>query len=119
MLKLNSYTDETYTEVRETRERERVKIPYSVTKYVLGALQDLDFNDGDKVLRRVLASEEQLTLVVRATFGLTVEDLDFVDTLEMADTATQIINFVIDKMAELGISAGADDPNAQAPATTA
>ena len=104
MLRLNIYTDETFTKIRETRERERIKIPYIVAQYVL---------------RRVLQSEQQVTMVVRATFGLVEADLQYIDTLEMTAVAGEVIQFVLDKMAELGIATGADDPNTQAPATTA
>ena len=116
-MKLKIYTDASFCDVREVREVPRLKIPYRVGQYVVKMIQDLDLTDVDKIFHAVLDAEEQLTMVVRATFGLTDEDLDCIDVMELADTAKEIVGFVMGKMSELGIGAGADDPNAQTPAT--
>ena len=117
-MKLTIYTDETFTDVREVKECERIKIPYRVGQYVVKLIPALDLNDEQSVLNQVLVSEEYITAIVRATFGLKEEDLDFIDIMELTDTAKQIIAFVLNKMAELGVGAGAD-PNPETPATTA
>jgi hypothetical protein len=116
-MKLNIYTDASFCEVREVREVPRIKIPYRVGQYVVKMIQDLDLKNKDKVFSTVLGAEDQVTMVVRATFGLTDEDLDCVDLMELADLAKEIFNFVLGKMSELGVGVGADDPNAQTPAT--
>ena len=117
-MKLTIYTDETFTDVREVKECERIKIPYRVGQYVVKLIPALDLNDDQKVLNQVLESEEYITAIIRATFGLKEEDLDYIDIMELTDTAKQIIAFVLNKMAELGVGVG-DDPNPETPATTA
>lgn len=107
-MKLTIYTDDTYTTEREVRERDKMKIPYRVGQYVIKALAGLDLTDDKAVLGKILESEEQITAVVRATFGLTDEDLDHVDLLELSELAGEIVNFVLSKINELG--AGGDVP---------
>ena len=101
-LKLTIYTDDTYTAEREVRTAEKMKIPYRVGQYVIKAVAGLDLNDDKAVLAKLLESEEQITAVVRATFGLTDEDLDHVDLLELSELAGQIIDFVLSKINDLG-----------------
>lgn len=115
-MQLKIYTDETFTEVREVKECERIKIPYRVGQYVVRLIPTLDLTDDTKVLNQLLESEEYITAIVRATFGLKEADLEYIDILDLTDAAKQIIEYVAGKMAELGASA---DPNLQAPATTA
>lgn len=116
-MELKIYTDETFTVVREVRTAERMRIPYRVGQYVVNVISSLDLNDDQEVLHKVLDSEEQITAVVRATFGLTDEDLDHVDIMELTDLAKEIIAFVVNKMAELGVGKEDTDPNGQTPAT--
>lgn len=118
-MELRIYTDETFSEVREVRQRDRIKIPYRVAQYVVKLIPALDLNDDQRVLTQVLESEEYITAIVRATFGLRDEDLDYIDIVDLTDAAQQIIAYVSSKMAELGVSVGAADPNPQTPATTA
>lgn len=101
-LKLTIYTDDTYTTEREVRVRDKMKIPYRVGQYVIKSLSGLDLNDNNAVLAKLLESEEQITAVVRATFGLTDEDLDHVDLLELSGLAGQIVDFVLSKINDLG-----------------
>lgn len=107
-MKLTIYTDDTYADVREVRERDKMKIPYRVGQHVIKALAGLDLTDDKAVLDKILESEEQITAVVRATFGLTDEDLDHVDLLELSELAGEIVDFVLSKINELG--AGGDVP---------
>lgn len=117
-MKLKIYTDESLSQVREEREVPRMKVPYRTADAVLDMLSDLDFENLDeyKVINLVLKNKKHLTTVVRATFGLSEDDLACIDLLELGDLAREIIRFVVEKMAELGV--GESDPNAQAPATT-
>ena len=116
-MKLNIYADESLAEVREVREVPRMKIPYKTADAVLDMLSDLDLENMDeqKVLSLVLKNKNHLTTIVRATFGLSDDDLAFVDIMELGDLARDIIRFVVQKMAELGV--GKSDPNPQALAT--
>lgn len=120
-MKLTIFADESFTEVREVRERDRMKIPYRVGEYVVAAISEVDLNNDEQIIKKVLDSAEQITAVVRATFGLTDEDLDHVDMMELADLGREIIGYVVQKMADMGVRIGAEggDPNAQQPAPTA
>jgi len=112
MLRINIYTDETYSEVKETREAARIKIPYKVAKDVLQIVQGLDLADDRAIFQQLLKSEEYITRIVKATFGLTEDDLEYIETGELYDTGKEIVQFVIDKMAAMGITMGDNDPNA-------
>jgi hypothetical protein len=116
-MKLTLYTDASFCEVREVREVPRIKIPYRVGQYVVKMIQELDLTNTDQIFQAALGAEDHVTAVVRATFGLSDEDLDCVDLMELSDLAKEVVGFVLGKMAELGVSAGDDDPNVQTPAT--
>lgn len=113
-MKLTIYTDDTYTNVREVRERDKMKIPYRVAQHVIKSLDGLDLNDDKAVLAKLLESEEQITAVVRATFGLTDADLDYVDLLELSELAGQIVDFVLSKINDLGAGDNVPPTAAQA-----
>lgn len=118
-MKLTIYTDPSFREVREVREVPRLRVPYRVGQHIVKLIQNLNLDDNQQILRTALGSEEALTAVVCATFGLADEDLDCVDAMELADTAKEIVAYVVNKMADLGVSFGDDSPNAETPATTA
>ena len=114
-MKLTIYTDESMTTEREVREVPRMKIPYRTATAVVNMLEDLDLESmsNEAVLGMILKNEKHLTAVVRATFGLAEEDLAYVDAVELTDLAREIAAYVVQKMADLGISLGGDsDPNA-------
>lgn len=114
-MKLTIYADESMTTVREVREVPRMKIPYRTATAVLNMLGDLDLEKMTEtaILGMVLKNEQHLTAVVRATFGLAEEDLERVDVVELGDLAREIVAYVVQKMADLGIDMGGDsDPNA-------
>ena len=117
-MKLTIYTDESMTDVREVREVPRMKIPYRTATAVLNMLGDLDLEKMNEtaILGMVLKNERHLTAVVRATFGLAEEDLERIDIVELGDLAREIVAYVVQKMADLGIDLGGDsDPNVQEP----
>ena len=102
-MELKIYTDETMTEIREVKTCSRIKIPYRVGQYVINLISNMDLKDNDKVLHAVLDSEKQITAVVQATFGLKDEDLEYVDLMELGDVAKEIVGYVVQKMADMGI----------------
>lgn len=112
-MKLKIYTDESLTQVREEREVPRMKIPYRTADAVLDMLADLDLENMNEyaVLGMVLKNKQHLTAVVRATFGLAEEDLAYIDIVDLGDLAREIIQYVVKKLAELGV--GEAGPNAQ------
>lgn len=118
MLKLTIYANDTYTDIREERTAQRIKIPYRVAQYVINLIPTLDLRDGDSILRHVLSSEDEITKVVRATFGITDEDLEYVDIVELGDVAKEIVNYVVQKLADMGIRLDDLLGNPQTPAAT-
>lgn len=116
-MKLTIYTDASLAMEREVREVTRMKVPYRTADAVLDMLAALDLENMNeyKVLALVLRNKHHLTTVVRATFGLAEEDLECIDLMELGDLAREIIRFVLEKMAELGLDVGETDPNAQEP----
>ena len=116
-MKLNIYTNDTFTEVKETRECDKIKIPYRVGQYVVNVLANTNLDDDMEVIKKALDSEQQITKIVRATFGLKEEELDNIDIVELTETAQQIVDFVLEKMAEMGLKFGeGENPNQTAPA---
>lgn len=113
-MRLTIYQDDTYTDVRETREADRLKVPFRVGQYVINTVSGLDLTDDQRIIEAVVNSEEQITKIVKATFGLTDADLETVDAIELGDVAKEIIGFVLGKIAELGVNA---DPNSRLQAT--
>lgn len=117
-MKLKIYTDEKLITVREEREVPRMKIPYRTADAVLDMLADLDMENMNEmaVLGMVLQNKKHITAIVQATFALPDEDLGCIDLMELGDLAKEIIAFVFEKMAELGVDVGGTDPNPQAQA---
>lgn len=115
-MRLTIYADEALATVREVREVPRMKIPYRTAEAVLDLMADIDLEKMTEtaILGMVLKNKHHLTAVVRATFGLSEEDLALVDICELGDLAREIVGFVVNKMAELGV--GDTDPNPQAQA---
>ena len=111
-MKLTTYADKNFINVREVREVPRMKIPYTAAEAVAELISEVDFTDEMNLLRTVLKNTKHITAVVQATFGLPDEDLPYIDTMELGDLAKEIIGFVISKMAELGIGDEDQDPNA-------
>lgn len=114
-MKLTIYTDESMSAVREVREVPRMKIPYRTAQHVINMLENLDLDNmsNEAILGMVLKNEYHLTRVVRATFGLAEEDLECVDVVELGDLAREIVAYVVQKMADLGVSlSGEPAPNA-------
>lgn len=112
MLKLNIYADEYLSVVQETRTVESMKIPYRTADSVLDMLADIDFTNVDeyKVINLVLKNKHHVTTIVRATFGLSEDDLTRVNIVELGSLAKEIVQYVLGQMAALG---GASDPNGQ------
>ena len=115
-MKLKIYTDEYLGTVQEERVVEDLKIPYRTADAVLDALSDIDLAKVDeyKILSVVLKNKHHITTVVRATFGLTEEELGRVNILELGALAKEIVRYVMGQVAQL--SQGDTDPNTQAQA---
>lgn len=107
-MRITIYQDDSFTEIRETREADRLKVPFRVGQYVINVMSKIDYKDEEQIIGAIMDSEEQITKIVKATFGLTDADLETVDVVELGEVAKEIINFVLAKIAELGVNV---DPN--------
>ena len=97
-LVLNIYTDETLTEVARVVESDRLKIPYRVVTYVANQLEVLDVTNEDDIFRLITSSTDEVEKVIKATFGLTDNDLDYVDAMELGTVGMELYKWVIEKM---------------------
>ena len=113
MLRLTIYKDEYMTEVQEIRQVEAMKIPYRTADAVLDLLADIDFSNVDeyKVINLVLKNKKHITTVVRATFGLSEDELGRINIMDLYGLAKEIVQYVLGQMATLG--GGESDPNGQ------
>lgn len=118
MLELKIYTDEFLTEVQEIRKVDGLRVPYRTADAVMDMLAELDFQNIDeyKVINLVLKNKQHITTVVRATFGLTEDELTRVDIMEMYGLAKEAVRYVMGQIATMG---GDTDPNGQTLATAA
>ena len=118
MLKLNIYADEYLTTVQETRTVQAMKIPYRTADAVLDMLADMDFANVDeyKIINVVLKNKHHVTTIVRATFGLSEDELGRINIMELYDLAKEIVQYVLGQMATLD---GDSDPNGQQPVEAA
>ena len=117
-MKLKIYTDNTLSEVKEVRDVPRIKVPYRTAEAVMDMLDelgDLKNINGFNALTVALKNRRHLTVVVRATFGLTDEELECVDMMELGDVANEITGYVMSKIESL--NTGESNPNAQEPMT--
>lgn len=108
-LKLNVYKDDNFTEVKKTYEKDSLRIPYKVAMHVAKMLDQVsDFTDEKQVLKIIASSGEYLTKIIKATFGVSESELEYVDILEMYDVAMEIYQYVLGKFKSL---TGGQGPN--------
>jgi len=110
-LRLNVYKDENFTEVKRTCEADRVRIPYRVGIYVAQTLDQVeDITDEKQILKVITGSTDQISKIVKATFGVSEAELECVDIGEMYDVAMELYRYAMEKFSSLR---GLDGPNAE------
>lgn len=100
-LVLNIYTDENLTDIEKTVEADRLKIPYKAAMYIIQSLDGLDLNDTkkiDDILNFVIGSVDKLDKIIKATFGLTDDELERVDAGELGAVATELYRWAVEKL---------------------
>ncbi|MCM1218131.1 MAG: hypothetical protein NC548_26900 [Lachnospiraceae bacterium] len=111
-LKLNVYTNDEFTEVKRTCEAERLRVPYRVAMYVAQSLDEVeDITDERQILKLLAGSGEQVTKIIKATFGVSETELEAVDAGEMIDVALELYRYAIEKFGSL---IGGNGPNGEA-----
>ena len=110
-LKLNVYTDETLMKIKETKSVDRLKIPYRAAMLIIGSLKGADLKNNEDLFELFINCADELDPVIKATFGLTDDDLLCVDAIEVIDVGRALYQWGIDKIK--GLSNGeADQKNA-------
>lgn len=101
-LELNVYTDDSLTELKKTIEADRLRIPYRVAMYVAQCLDKLDIKNMDDVLKFVTSSTDKVDKVIKATFKISDSELECVDIMELGVVATEIYNYILEKINGMG-----------------
>lgn len=97
-MKLTVYTDDMLTEVSRVVEADKLKIPYKVTLMVIKSLEGLNLSDNDEVFKAFVDNVDGVDKIIRCTFGLSEEDLNCVDTLDLIETGKEIFSWAIEKV---------------------
>ena len=97
-LVLNVYTDDTLTQVKRVAEADRVKIPYRVAVAVISSLEGLDIKNDNDILKAITGSSDKLDKIIKATFGLSENELDCVDGGELGAVAMELYKWGLDKI---------------------
>ena len=100
-LVLNIYTDETLTDVKRVAEADRLKIPYRVAMYIAQSLDKLDVKNDNDLLNFIGENIDKLDKIIKATFGVTDNELDCVDVAELGAVAMELYKWGIDKINSL------------------
>lgn len=96
-LKLNIYTDETLTELKRVVEADRLRIPYRVAIYIGQTLETLDFKNNESVLKLITSNLDKLDKIIKATFGVSEQELECIDTLELGNVGVELFNWAMEK----------------------
>lgn len=108
-LKLNVYTNDEFTEIKRTCEADRLRVPYRVAMYVARTLDEVgDITDEKQILKVATGSSEQVTKIIKATFGVSDTELETVDIGEMYEVAMELYRYAVEKFSSLK---GGGSPN--------
>lgn len=102
-LVLNIFTDDTLVEVKRVVEADRLKIPYRVAINVAQALDDLNINEleDNSVLKLITGNLDKVDKIIKATFGVTDSELEFIDVTELGAVAMELYKWGIEKINSL------------------
>lgn len=101
-LVLNVYKDDSFTEIKRTCEADRLRVPYRVAMYVAQTLDKAeDITDEKQILKVITSSSEQVTKIIKATFGVSESELETVDVGEMYEVVTELYGYVVEKFSAL------------------
>ena len=97
-LTLNVYTDETLKDVKRTAEADRLKIPYRVSIYLIQCLDEVNFDDEMELLKFVTGNVDKIDKIVKATFGISENELDCVDGGELMTMLKELYDWLMEKV---------------------
>lgn len=97
-LTLKIYEDETLNNVKRVAEADRLKIPYRVSIYLIQCLDEVNFDDEMELLKFVTGNVEKLDKIVKATFGVSENELDCVDGGELMTMLKELYAWLMEKV---------------------
>ena len=100
-LRLKIYTDDTLRVVKREEVADRVKIPYRVSVYIGQSLDSLDIDNQNDLIQFVSKNLDKLDKIIKATFGVTDEELECIDTADLIGVGTELYKWGIDKIKSL------------------
>lgn len=96
-LMLNIYTDDTYTEIKRAVEADRLKIPYRVAIYIGQSLENLNLQNENDIMKFIGSNMETIHKIVKATFGISEQELDCVDAMDLIEVGKELYKWGIEK----------------------
>lgn len=100
-LQLTVYTNDTLVDVKRVVEADRLKIPYRVTGYLMKSMENLSLDDKEGLFNFITGNTEALDKIIKATFGVTDNELDCIDTAELVSVGMEIYQWGIEKIKNL------------------
>lgn len=100
-LELKIYKDETLTEIERIAHADRLKIPYRVATYVAQSLDTIGSMNETEVFDFVINNIDKVDKIIKATFGVTDTELEYVDLMELGGVATEIYKWAVEKFNSL------------------
>lgn len=100
-LVLNIYTNDELKEIKRVAEAERLKIPYRVAIYIIGALEDLDLDNDNDLIKLVSGSIDKLDKIIKATFKVSESELDCIDGAELVSVGVELFKWGMDKVKDI------------------
>ena len=97
-LNLNIYTDESLTEVKRVVEADKLKIPYRTAIYLISSLDNTDIKNDNDLIKFVGGSIGRLDKIIKATFGVSENELDCIDAGELGAVALELYKWAMDKI---------------------
>ena len=108
-LKLNIYTDESLTEIKRVSEADKLKVPYRTAIYLISTLDNTDIKNDTDLVKFVGGNIGKLDKIIKATFGVSENELDCIDAGELGAVAIELYKWAMDKIAN--IKSGNDSKN--------
>lgn len=100
-LRLNIYTDDSFSEVKRVCEADRLRIPYRVAMRLVETLDSVSLNNDDDLIKFISANTDKMDKIVKATFSVTDTELECVDGGELIETLKELYKWGIEKISTL------------------
>lgn len=97
-LVLNIYKDDELKEIARVVEADKLKIPYRVAIYLISSLENIDIDSQSDLLHFVGGNVDKLDKIIKATFGVSENELECIDTAELGAVAMELYKWGLDKI---------------------